>query len=127
MCYMITACIASRAKIICTAPKWDFISQKAATTTCCLMVRFTKKFHKQKELYMQLDIISYHDVLDSSNQPAHRSLVSAVLDKGIVGISHVPTFSEKSRAYVNAARQFAALPEEVKKQYTPDRDAGITI
>ena len=75
---------------------------------------------------MQLDIISYHDVLDSSNQPAHRSLVSALLDKGIVGISHVPTFAEKSRAYVNAARQFAALPEEVKKQYTPDRDAGVT-
>lgn len=72
---------------------------------------------------MQLDVISYNDLED---QTALKILTSALLQKGIVGIQHVPTFQEKSRAYVKAAQQFASLPESVKQQYAPNRDAEET-
>ena len=73
---------------------------------------------------MKLEIISYKDLLDTANIVAHKNLESALLETGIVGIRDVPEFEEKSRAYVNAARAFSALPNEIKQQYVPDRDAG---
>lgn len=79
-----------------------------------------------KELSVKLDVISYHDLIDSTNTVAHQALENALLNKGIVGIRDVPDFEMKSRAYVNAARRFTALHDEIKLQYAPDRDAGDT-
>jgi isopenicillin N synthase-like dioxygenase len=49
-----------------------------------------------------------------------------LLNNGIVGISHVPNFQESCQNYINAARAFSLLPENIKQQYAPDRDAGVT-
>lgn len=75
---------------------------------------------------MDLDIVSYADLLDPANQSASKKLEAALLQKGIVGVKGVPDFEKKTRAYINASRQFAALDEAIKKQYMPDRDAGDT-
>ncbi|TAK75257.1 MAG: isopenicillin N synthase family oxygenase [Gammaproteobacteria bacterium] len=72
---------------------------------------------------MQLDVISYHDLV---NFTALAKLEAALLAKGIVGISDVPEFEKKTRAYINAARVFSALENTIKQQYVPDRDAGRT-
>lgn len=75
---------------------------------------------------MKLDIISYNDLLNTENKPARDSLINALLNKGIVGISNVPEFKEKSRAYLEAARRFSALEETIKQNYAPLRDTGDT-
>lgn len=77
-------------------------------------------------MIMKLDIISYDDLCDPTNETAYKNVESALLQKGIVGISHVPEFESKTRAYINAARNFSALDETIKQQYVPDRDAGDT-
>ncbi|KTC65270.1 hypothetical protein Lade_1453 [Legionella adelaidensis] len=71
---------------------------------------------------MELTVVSYDD-LQESNSQAIDTIQTALFGTGIVGISKVPHFYEKSLAFVNAARQFTALNEEVKLQYAPDRDA----
>jgi isopenicillin N synthase-like dioxygenase len=73
---------------------------------------------------MELDIISYHDLIDTVSPSALETLKSALLKKGIVGIREVPEFLEKSRAFIKAAREFSLLRDSVKQQYTPDRDQG---
>ncbi len=75
---------------------------------------------------MQLEIISYRDLLDTTNRITHNKIKLALFTSGIVGIRDVPTFSEKTHRYVNAARQFSALNERVKQQYAPHRDDGET-
>ncbi|MBV8803259.1 MAG: isopenicillin N synthase family oxygenase [Gammaproteobacteria bacterium] len=74
---------------------------------------------------MELTIISYFDLLES-HRFAKDQLKAALFDSGIVGISHVPHFEEKSQQYIRTVRQFCALDEKVKQQYKPNRDAGLT-
>lgn len=78
------------------------------------------------EVAMQLDIISYTDLLDPSHLLARQQLEAALLNKGIVGIRDVPDFENKSRAYIDAARRFSALEDMIKQQYAPNRDANDT-
>jgi isopenicillin N synthase-like dioxygenase len=75
---------------------------------------------------MKIEIISYQDLHEPLNDFAQQQLENALLTNGIVGISDVPGFVEKSQAYINVVRQFAKLPEEITKQYAPNRDAGQT-
>ena len=75
---------------------------------------------------MRLDIIAYQDLLNGQNSSAQQTLASALFEKGIVGVSNVPTFLEKSQALIAAARQFSALDESIKQQYAPLRDTGDT-
>ncbi|OGT36488.1 MAG: hypothetical protein A3F11_11920 [Gammaproteobacteria bacterium RIFCSPHIGHO2_12_FULL_37_14] len=75
---------------------------------------------------MELDIISYRDLLNPENRSAAKSLENALLYKGIVGIRDVPEFEKKSRAYISAARQFSALEDSIKQKYAPNREAGDT-
>src|SRR3989338_594796 len=72
---------------------------------------------------MQLEIISYNNL---KNLTETAKLEKALLMHGIVGISDVPNFEKKSRAYVEAAIAFSSLPEKIKEQYAPDRDSGDT-
>jgi isopenicillin N synthase-like dioxygenase len=74
---------------------------------------------------MTLDIISYSDLLESTNT-ALQKLENALLNKGIVGICGVPEFESKTRAYIHAARNFSALSDAIKQQYVPNRDEGKT-
>lgn len=74
---------------------------------------------------MELDIIAYPEVV-ARNAKALQQLELALCNKGIVGINLIPQFEEKSRAFINAARQFAALNDAVKQQYAPHRDSGDT-
>lgn len=73
---------------------------------------------------MKLTILSYDDLLDPTNIESHKNLEKALLQKGIVGIRGVPDYEKTVRAYINAAREFCALPETVKERYTPLRDEG---
>lgn len=76
---------------------------------------------------MKLDIISYQDLLaPNSNSIALEQLKTALLCKGIVGIRNVPEFENKTRAYIDAARKFAALDDAIKQQYAPNRAIGDT-
>lgn len=72
---------------------------------------------------MNLDVISYEDF---SNTNALKKIEAALLQKGIVGVSGVPEFENKTRAFITMARQFSALENEIKQQYVPNRDAGDT-
>jgi isopenicillin N synthase-like dioxygenase len=75
---------------------------------------------------MELEVISYADLLDSDNAAISDKIKSALYMTGIVGVRDVPTFREKSDAYIKAAREFSALDMNIKTKYTPDRDAGLT-
>ena len=75
---------------------------------------------------MKLDIFAYADLLNPNNLTVRENIEHALLRKGIIGLSHVPQFETLSRHYVEAARAFSTLPENVKQQYTPNRDAGDT-
>lgn len=75
---------------------------------------------------MELDIVSYNKISDPTNKGAIDKLQAALFTKGIVGIQHVPEFENTTRLFVNAAREFSALPDEIKQRYAPDRDAGDT-
>lgn len=75
---------------------------------------------------MKIDIIAYQDLLDATKTDEHHRLESALLNTGIVAIRGVPGYVEKAENYINAARAFSALPDDVKQRYAPDRDAGQT-
>ncbi len=70
---------------------------------------------------IDLDIISYNKLAE-----AQIIIEKALLDKGIIGISDVPNFENSVSDFIKASRQFAALPEEIKTKYIPNRDAGFT-
>lgn len=76
---------------------------------------------------MNLDVVSYHDLLASgADSFVFKQLENALLHKGIVGIKEVPHFEQTTRAYINAVRKFSLLDTAVKQRYVPDRDAGDT-
>lgn len=72
---------------------------------------------------MKLNTYSYHQLFSAKTI---QSLSLDLLNNGIVAISHVPNFQETCRNYINAARAFSSLAENIKQQYAPNRDAGIT-
>lgn len=72
---------------------------------------------------MQIDIISYHDL---SNPTTLQQLESVLQLKGIVGIEGVPEFEQKTLSYLQAVKQFMALPDNIKNSYAPNRDASET-
>ncbi len=75
---------------------------------------------------MKLTIIAYQDLLDPSKTDAHALLQNALLNDGLVALSGVPGYLEKCETYLKTLCEFSALPEAVKQQYAPDRDAGQT-
>ncbi len=51
-------------------------------------------------------------------------LKTALFEQGIVGIKGVPGLACHVEQYIESARAFSALPEEVKNQYAPNRERG---
>lgn len=75
---------------------------------------------------LNLDVINYEDFIKEDGQ-AMLILNRALYEKGIVGIRGVPGYKEKYQQFIQAAREFSALPEEVKESYKPNRALGETF
>lgn len=73
---------------------------------------------------MELDIVSYIDICDLTS--SRQKIETALLTKGIIGVSGVPDFEKLTRRYISACQQFSKLPDHVKNQYAPNRDNGET-
>lgn len=75
---------------------------------------------------MYIDIISYKELQESNNVTTQNRIKDALCGVGIIGISDVPGFKKKSHDYIQSARQFTSLEENIKQQYAPNRDIGET-
>ncbi|WP_131782877.1 2OG-Fe(II) oxygenase family protein [Legionella gresilensis] len=73
---------------------------------------------------MELDIITYEELLDPSFNA--KQIEKPLLNKGILGVSHIPQFELKYKKYINVARLFSQLNESIKKQYAPNLDSDST-
>lgn len=71
---------------------------------------------EEKIEVLDLDVISYEDFVREGPQ-AMGVLERALYEKGIVGIRGIPGYKEKVSAFIQSARAFSALPEEVKESY----------
>jgi isopenicillin N synthase-like dioxygenase len=65
---------------------------------------------------LDLDVISYEAFVQEDPESMER-LQSALFEKGIVGIKGIPGYKEKVFDFIESARQFSALPEEIKEVY----------
>jgi len=72
---------------------------------------------------LSLDVISY-DALIKEDSESLAVLEKALHEKGIVGIKGIPGCKEKVLKFIENARMFSALPEEVKERYAPDHSRG---
>lgn len=89
---------------------------------CALFILITPSFTYAIEL-LELKIVSYDD-FERSAPEAIQLIQRALLEDGIVGIRGIPGYRECTEHYIQAAREFAALPGEIKQQYAPDRASG---
>ncbi len=79
--------------------------------------------HAYAHEVLDLDIIAYEDFM--RDDPGTLSILQkALYEKGIVGMRGVPGYREKVDRFVEIARAFSALPEEVKESYGPNRETG---
>src|SRR5579872_313811 len=75
---------------------------------------------------LALDIIPYEAFVQ--NDPEALTILGKALhEKGIVGIRGIPGYKEKVLKFIETARAFSALPEEVKESYAPNHDLGETF
>jgi len=75
---------------------------------------------------LDLDVISYEDFV-SQDPKALEVLKKALHEKGIVGIRGIPGYQEKVQNYIETARKFSALPEEIKELYAPNHEIESTF
>lgn len=90
-----------------------------------LGLMLTLRVFAMEEIEMlTLDVISYEDfILDDPH--AISVMKKALYEKGIIGIKGIPGYKEKVLKLIETAREFSALPEEVKELYTPDRSLNV--
>jgi isopenicillin N synthase-like dioxygenase len=71
---------------------------------------------------LDLDLVSCQELL-RGNVSAIRVIKKALLEKGIVGVDFTgdPHYETKVQNFIAQARDFAALPEEIKQKYAPNR------
>ncbi len=72
---------------------------------------------------LSLDVVSYESFVNEDPE-ALGTLKRGLCEKGIAGIRGVPGYREKLDRFIEMAREFTALPEEVKNRYAPDREKG---
>lgn len=72
---------------------------------------------------MEIEIVSYQDLLDVENPVVSQEVKTALFKTGIICVRNVPGFEKKSFSYVKAARKFSILEETIKKQYSPNKVA----
>ncbi|MBX7067024.1 MAG: hypothetical protein K1X28_07320 [Parachlamydiales bacterium] len=84
-----------------------------------LMFLFAIFAYAEEIEILDLDVISYEAFIQNDPE-AVSTLEKALFEKGIVGIRGIPEYREKLRQYVARAREFCALPEEIKESYAPN-------
>lgn len=72
---------------------------------------------------LPLDIVPY-ELFIQNDEKAIETLVSALYEKGIVGIIGIPGYEEKVQKFVDSSRAFCHLPEGIKESYAPKHDLG---
>lgn len=82
--------------------------------------------HAEIEETLILDVISYEKLIQEDPETL-QILHKALHEKGIVGVRAIPTYKEKYEQFIKAAREFSALPEQVKEKYEPNRSLGETF
>jgi isopenicillin N synthase-like dioxygenase len=75
---------------------------------------------------LELDVISYEKFIQKDPE-ALEVLKKALYEKGIVGIRGIPGYQEKVQNYIETARKFSALPEEIKAAYAPNHEIESTF
>jgi len=72
---------------------------------------------------LALDVIAY-EAFVRHDEEAMQTLRKALHEKGIVGIRGVPGYKEKVLRYIESARAFSHLADEVKESYAPNLSLG---
>src|SRR3990167_5232088 len=72
---------------------------------------------------LSLDVIQY-ELFIKGDPEALGVLERALHENGIVGIRGIPGYREKVLKFIEMAREFSALPEEVKEACAPNRSLG---
>lgn len=75
---------------------------------------------------LQLRVISYEGIL-RGDRDSLEELSRALHEEGVVGVRGVPGYGKFYQNFIEAARAFSALPEDVKEGYKPNREAGDTF
>lgn len=75
---------------------------------------------------IELDVIPYEKLIQDDFDVL-QTLDKALHEKGIVGVRGVPGYKAKYEQFINAARRFNALPEDVKESYKPNKALGETF
>ena len=75
---------------------------------------------------LELDIIPYEGLIQEDPK-ALELLDKALHEKGIVGVRGIPGYREKYEQFIQAAKEFSSLPEEVKERYQPNIALGDTF
>lgn len=91
-----------------------------------LLTLVSNFMHSETIERLELDLISY-DKLSQGDPETLQILDIALHEKGIVGVRGVPGYQEKYAHFIQASREFNALPEEVKENYKPNRELGETF
>jgi len=72
---------------------------------------------------LSLDVIPYEDFV-RGDTATMEILGKALHEKGIIGIRGVPGYKEKVIQFIESAREFSSLPEDVKESYAPNHELG---
>jgi len=72
---------------------------------------------------LNLRVIPYESFIQG-NPEALADLNQALFQDGIVAIRGIPGLQEKVARFIESARNFSVLPDEVKETYSPDRAKG---
>ncbi len=72
---------------------------------------------------LALDIVAYEAFIQEDPESLE-VLKRALHEKGIVGIRGIPGYKEKVLNFIEKAREFSSLSEEVKDAYSPNRSQG---
>lgn len=75
---------------------------------------------------LSLDVIVYDSFIAEDGE-AMAILKKALFQKGIVGIKGIPGYVKVLREFIQTAREFSALPEEIKTKYSPNRNNKETL
>ncbi|MBM3184172.1 MAG: isopenicillin N synthase family oxygenase [Chlamydiae bacterium] len=75
---------------------------------------------------LALDVIPYESFIKGDEETID-IFKRALHENGIVGIKGIPGYKEKVFKFIESARAFSQLPENVKEQYAPNHELGETF
>lgn len=72
---------------------------------------------------LEVTLFEYQDFIAQKPETI-KQLRKALFEKGIAGLKFVPGFREIVAKFIEEAKRFSSLPEEVKQSYAPNRLTG---